>query len=72
MTTQNENIYRKIPAEDITVKQLIEMLRALPPKLQEWTITCCGCNCFWIRCSLKSKYVTIDSEEYFAADDDEE
>ena len=72
MPTPNENTSRKISVKEVTVKQLIEMLQALPSEQQDWSLTCCGSSYFWIHRFPESKCVTIDHEEYLDDDDDEE
>ena len=46
-----------------TVKEVVELLNALPTEQQDWIFTCCGCSDFWMHQRGNEKAITFDTEE---------
>ena len=46
-----------------TVKEVVELLSALPAEQQDWIFTCCGCADFWMHQRGNEKAITFDTEE---------
>ena len=46
-----------------TVKEVVELLNALPAEQQEWIFTCCGCSDFWMHRRETENAITFDTEE---------
>ena len=46
-----------------TVKEVAELLNALPAEQQDWIFTCCGCADFWMHQRGNEKAITFDTEE---------
>jgi hypothetical protein len=47
-----------------TVKEVVELLNALPAEQQEWIFTCCGCSDFWMHQRGTENAITFDTEKY--------
>lgn len=47
-----------------TVKEVVELLNALPAEQQDWIFTCCGCSDFWMHQRGTENAITFDTEEH--------